>query len=223
MLNPVPVVRHRICIVDADIKSRKKLIAAFEADARFEVFEYETSEAFFSDINYRSPNCVILDLQPPCSDSSSQVRNQMRSPRNIPAILLTTDKDHEFTVNTATVDVRDIFQKPYKTKVLLEAAERCCGEAALVSKSPRLSDDPEYVIQHWPFITQYFGLSQRQYEIAQRICRSMSAANIASDLNISSNTVRMHIKALYEKLNVNDRVGVAMRCVGADALIGTER
>lgn len=54
-------------------------------------------------------------------------------------------------------------------------------------------------------------LSERQKEIARYICGSLSNDEIAVRLGITSNTVRMHVRGLFKKMGVHDRVGVAVR------------
>lgn len=54
-------------------------------------------------------------------------------------------------------------------------------------------------------------LSERQREIARFICGSLSNDEIADQLGITSNTVRMHVRGLFKKIGVHDRVGVAVR------------
>ncbi|WP_439128272.1 LuxR C-terminal-related transcriptional regulator [Polaribacter sp.] len=48
-------------------------------------------------------------------------------------------------------------------------------------------------------------LSIREYEIFNLILRSKSNKEIANELNISVNTVKFHIKNIYEKLNIKSR------------------
>lgn|GEM_PF-2144272 len=223
MVKLTPTRKHKICIVDADIESRQRLVKTFAADPRFEVFGYGASESFLTDIKFLSPDGIILDLEMPRIDDQAQGCQLMQTQSDIPTIVLTTCKTTEPDLNGAAMNVRDIFAKPCKPELLVETALRYCKNDSAFASSNKISTEISYEIQNWAFIARFFGLSKRQREIAQRICQSMSAESIANDLNISSNTVRMHIKVLYEKLSVKDRVGVAMRCVGADTLVGTSR
>lgn len=57
------------------------------------------------------------------------------------------------------------------------------------------------------------GLTKRQAEIAWWICRGLSAKEIGGRLRLSSHTVRMHTRALYDRLGVRDRLGVPVMLV----------
>ncbi|KZE83851.1 hypothetical protein AV926_03985 [Myroides marinus] len=49
------------------------------------------------------------------------------------------------------------------------------------------------------------SLSSRQQEVLTLIKQGMTNKEIASELYISENTVKYHIKKIYEVLNVNSR------------------
>lgn len=48
-------------------------------------------------------------------------------------------------------------------------------------------------------------LSQREHEVLTGIAKGFSYAEVASALNVTTNTVRSHIKSIYLKLSVNSR------------------
>jgi two-component system nitrate/nitrite response regulator NarL len=58
------------------------------------------------------------------------------------------------------------------------------------------------------------ALSQREHEILERTANGLSAPDIARDLQISTATVKTHLRNIYEKLGVSERaaaVAEAMR------------
>ncbi len=87
--------------------------------------------------------------------------------------------------------------------------------------TPRGSNDlPDlFTAAQWQTLADHLGLSPRQRQVARHICRARSNDEIAAKLGISSHTVHMHMKCLFEKLDVRDRVGVVVRLVSADRSI----
>jgi len=85
------------------------------------------------------------------------------------------------------------------------ANARTSGEAG---RLPQLFGDAE-----WLQLCRHLGLSARQSQIARRLCLAETNDQIAWRLGISSDTVHMHMKALFKKLGVHDRIGVVVRLV----------
>lgn len=54
------------------------------------------------------------------------------------------------------------------------------------------------------------ALTQREKEIAILISKGESNKMIANDLSISSNTVKLHIRSIFEKLGIKSRVALAI-------------
>ncbi len=48
-------------------------------------------------------------------------------------------------------------------------------------------------------------LSQREGEVLEKLARGLPNAEIAAELTISENTIRFHLKNIYEKLSVTNR------------------
>ena len=63
----------------------------------------------------------------------------------------------------------------------------------------------------WLGLARNLRLTKRQVEIAKLLCEEMTYSGMAAQMGISINTVRMHMRALFTKLAVRDRVGVVLR------------
>jgi len=70
---------------------------------------------------------------------------------------------------------------------------------------------PLFTDQEWAALSEHFGLTHRQTDVARLICHGLATEQIARVLNITPNTVRMHKRALFDALDVHCRVGVAVR------------
>lgn len=59
-------------------------------------------------------------------------------------------------------------------------------------------------------------LSEREYEVLLMLADAAPAAEIARSLHISGNTVKVHIRHIYKKLNVHSRAEAVLRLFGFD-------
>jgi DNA-binding CsgD family transcriptional regulator len=56
-----------------------------------------------------------------------------------------------------------------------------------------------------PLIVDAYGLTKREGEITQLVLRGLSTAEVSEELHITSNTVRDHFKAIFDKVGVRSR------------------
>jgi len=72
----------------------------------------------------------------------------------------------------------------------------------------------------WAQLAQSLQLSPRQTEIVKHLLRGESDKQIACDLKISVSTVRTHLRRLFQKLDVRDRIELILcifACLRLDA------
>lgn len=65
---------------------------------------------------------------------------------------------------------------------------------------------------HWQAIFDSFGISPKQRRIVRLLLRSAGTKEIAIALEMSEAAVKTHIQRVFGRLNVNDRMGIAL-CV----------
>jgi LuxR family transcriptional regulator, maltose regulon positive regulatory protein len=61
--------------------------------------------------------------------------------------------------------------------------------------------------------------SEREQAVLQLLSRGLTYDQIAGSLGISVNTVRTHVRALYDKLEVSSRVQAVMRALSRRWLV----
>jgi len=69
---------------------------------------------------------------------------------------------------------------------------------------------------HWRELAECLRLTPRQLDIARGICSGRRYKSIAAGGGITVNTVRMHVRALYAKLDVHDSLSAILRIVHLD-------
>jgi DNA-binding CsgD family transcriptional regulator len=77
-----------------------------------------------------------------------------------------------------------------------------------------------FLPHRWDALRCHFGLSPRQLQVAQLVCDVLETKQIASELALSVDTVRMHLKELFRKAGVDSRVGLVVKLVRSERLLG---
>lgn len=78
--------------------------------------------------------------------------------------------------------------------------------ALFESVARQTSQFPTFVIKH------NLGLTRREQQLVQMISRALTNKEIASQLNLSEQTVKNHIHRMLRKLGASDRLGVVELC-----------
>lgn len=67
--------------------------------------------------------------------------------------------------------------------------------------------------QQWQYLRRRFKITPRELEIAKLICLGMVNEEIANHLKISSGTVKVHIRNLYRKTWVENKILMLLRFI----------
>jgi DNA-binding NarL/FixJ family response regulator len=66
------------------------------------------------------------------------------------------------------------------------------------------------------------ALTPRQSQLARLICQGHTYKSMALSMGISVNTVRVHVRALFAKLGMHDRLGVVLHILALDRAVPQE-
>ncbi len=67
--------------------------------------------------------------------------------------------------------------------------------------------------QHWSFLRKRYRMTLREVQIAQRICAGYNNEEIAEVLDIKSGTVKTHLRNIYRKVWVKNKISMLLRFV----------
>lgn len=75
-------------------------------------------------------------------------------------------------------------------------------------RSPMLLDQKQ-----WSYLSRRYDLTPREVQIAELVCQGLRHGSIAGQLNIQPGTVKTHIRNIYRKVKVKNKMNMLLRFV----------
>ena len=192
-----------VSIVEDDAEIRNGLKRFLEAQLGFRIFSSdETAEAFLERLNEKSvPDVVLMDIQLPGMSGIDAIRLVKKRWPQIDIMMLTVFHDDDkifqslcagatayLLKNTALTEIRD---------ALLEL------HAGGAPMSPQIA---RKVIQYFtPKRQPEKKLTVKEQQVVQGLVDGLSYKMIGSQMGVSIDAVRFHIKNIYKKLHINSK------------------
>jgi len=209
--------RVRIVLVDDHTLFRKGLAELLERDGSLEVAAMtgEPNEVAAL-LRAHSPDVLILDLNLPPTDGITLMQELREQGFSLPVLILTVSEADRDLARALRNGAKGYLLKSMEPDEVIDAILRAArGETVvaptMTAKLVRLLDhrgDGE-VGSHHVLST----LTQREREILAHLARGESNKAIARALDISYDTVKLHVRHILAKLNLSSRVEAAVFAV----------
>jgi DNA-binding NarL/FixJ family response regulator len=162
------------------------------------------------------PDVVLMDIRMPELDGLAATRLLRADPTPPHVIVLTTFDADDHVLGAMAAGADGFLLKDTPPPDIVAAIRRVwAGEPMLSPSVTRTlieqfrsgSDDRRADAR-----TRLARLTERELEVARAVGRGLSNAEIAADLYLSVPTVKAHVSRLFDKLEVTNRVQIAI-CV----------
>lgn len=67
--------------------------------------------------------------------------------------------------------------------------------------------------KQWSYLSRRYDLTPREVQIAELVCQGLRHGSIAGQLNIQPGTVKTHIRNIYRKVKVRNKMNMLLRFV----------
>jgi len=163
-----------------------------------------------TDIGELKPDVVIMDIDMPEMSGIEAVREIRKMDGSLPVIMLTVFDDNANVFAAIKAGASGYLLKKHITSRLFQAIEEVLEGGAPMS--PAIA---RMVISSMasPSIEKSYGLTAREKEILSLLSKGESYKLIAHQLQISIDTVRTHIKRIYEKLHVHSQTEAVSKAI----------
>jgi two-component system, NarL family, nitrate/nitrite response regulator NarL len=161
------------------------------------------------------PDAVLLDLQLPGMSEVEVLRELRKSRPNLPVAMLTFNLDEESMIKALRAGATGYLLRSIEPDELITSLQNMIAGHLVVAKqfTQVLSRAMSGELDISKDRVALAGLTPREMEILCHLAAGMSNKMIARELGITEGTVKLHVKAILRKLQVNSRVDAAVIAV----------
>ena len=181
-----------VYIIDDDPSVRTGLTRIVKA-AGINAESFESAGAFLSSDKYKEHGCILLDVHMPEMTGPELQEKLIEAGCSMPIIFLSAHSDVPTTAKTMKKGAVDFLEKPVDQEDLM-AAIQISLEHDLETRSKRTEYNS---IQE-----QIRTLTPREHEVMTFVITGMLNKQIAAEMDISEETVKIHRGRVMQKLGI---------------------
>lgn len=206
---------YNILIVEDHALIRFGLKTAFETKSFInKIYETSNAEDAITIVKEQSIDAVIMDLGLPGMNGIEATKLIKSIKKDIKVIILTSHSSEEEVINSIKSGARAYCSKDINPEMLSDIVLSVI-EGALWFDSKvadivieALSDDRKLL--NTDFMEGY-NLTDREKDVIEYICEGLTNSEISGILDVSINTVKVHVSSIIQKLGVEDRTQVVVK------------
>jgi len=166
---------------------------------------YARADDVINQVAELEPEVILMDIDMPGINGIEAVKKIRLFNQQVQIIMLTVFDDNHHVLEAICAGASGYLLKKHISDKLVDAISKVLqgeapmspGIARMVLQSMQQAKQP---------LANTYSLTQREKEILSNLSKGNSYKMIAADLAISIDTVRSHIKKIYEKLQVHSQV-----------------
>lgn len=197
---------HTIMIVDDHPLMRRGIKQLLELDSNFNVIaEANCGSDAITEAATCQPDVILLDLNMKGMSGLETLKALRHEGIDARIIVLTVSDARSDVYAMIDAGADGYLLKDSEPEILLE-------NIRLAAKGePVFSDEvAQYLSSRHEQVNPFSELTERELDVLQEVARGMSNKQVAFELHISEETVKVHIRNLLRKLNVRSRVAATI-------------
>lgn len=198
----------RVMVVESEAVLRRGLAALLESTEGFDCLGAASDcGTFLRNLAYRSPDVVVMGLERSGRCGMDDLREAIRLRAELLVLVLTREDDDELVFQALAAGAAGYLTKPIAPVRLLDAIHEVHRGGA-----PLSSPIARKVVKFFRNGkleppggngTELISLTRREHDVLTSLAEGKSYKDIAATSHTSVNTVRYHIRNLYDKLQVH--------------------
>ena len=210
----------RIVLIDDHALCRNGLSDLLQHRGGMEVVAAVSDpEELLAVLQEHKPDLAVLDLRMPSTDGLTLLRRMRAMGIETPALILTMSDSESDLSAALRAGVRGYLLKDMEPEDIVTAIGHAArGELAVApAMTMKLAQLLQSGSKSGDRREMLASLTEREREILEHLARGESNKTIARALEISHDTVKLHVRHILAKLNLGSRVEAAVFAVEARA------
>ena len=207
----------RVLLVDDDALVRSGLRIMLAGAANLDVVaEAADGSEVLGAVDLHRPDVVLMDIRMPRLDGIAATRLLVAQPDPPAVVVLTTFDADELVLRALQAGAAGFLLKDTPPAEIVRAIELVhAGDGMLSPAVTRrlislVAGDSDAAARTDRARDRMATLSPREHDVALAVARGQANAEIAAALHLSVPTVKAHVSRLLDKLDVDNRVQIAL-------------
>lgn len=195
----------KVSIVEDDAWIRENLSRRIgQTDGFICAGAYRTAEEAINALPAQAPDVILMDINLPKMNGIECVRQLKGMLPKAQILMLTVYEDSDKIFNSLLAGASGyLLKRTPQTEILSAIADVHRGNSPMTGHIARKV--VQYFNQRGGGASDVEKLSSREREVLDYLARGVAYKEIAAALEVSIDTVRVHIKGIYGKLHVHSR------------------
>ena len=206
---------YKVLIVEDHALIRFGLKTAFESKNFIEkIYEAASGEEAINIIKNNNIDAVIMDLGLPNMNGIEATEKIKEIKKDIKIIILTSHNSEEEVLNSIKAGASAYCSKDINPDKLADTVQSVIEGA--IWFDPKISDVVLNALNQDKITKSFnlndtYNLTDREKEVLYYICEGLNNGEISKILDVSINTVKVHVSSIIQKLGVEDRTQVVVK------------
>lgn len=206
------MIPHSIILYEDNQQLSESIQAMLHLNKKLRVVNaFESPKEIKLHLQEYNPDLLIMDIDMPGMNGIEAVTAARSVDRDLPILMLTVFDDNEHVFDAICAGASGYLLKKHISSKLFVAIEEVLEGGAPMSPSVA-----RMVLNSLHQKTQSpnpYQLTPKEKEVLSSLSKGNSYKLIASQLNISIDTVRSHIRKIYEKLQVHSQTEAVSKAI----------